>query len=141
MRHQDTIVLLGSFRLPRDYAWRVGLVDAIGWHRREIGVKEPYVPPRFVGFFFNHELPVGDCRDARVNLERRPPIEHLPAQVLAATNQQYRITSEPGRIEPPFLLIHDRWDGACWLRDFASGVRFVTLTTPYWKDPPPGGNF
>jgi hypothetical protein len=59
----------------------------------------------------------------------------LPPRFLEdLTLGQYAIGSSAQKMEPDFLLVHDRRDGACWLWRFAYGLRFVMATEPVSGD-------
>ena len=46
------------------------------------------------------------------------------------TGGEYRINSSREGSEPDFLLVHDRFDCACWLWRFSFGRRFIEASEP-----------
>ena len=131
MSEPDVIVNLHGFKLPRDYAWRVGFVAAVKRGLRNRGYDDRgYRPPRFVWYYFNRAQPVAVCADGRINLPLEAPLKFLPEQVDAVTHGQFRIVPAKGETDPLYLLIHDGWDGACWLRRFGPGLRALCGSEP-----------
>lgn len=127
------LIPLEDFKLPKNYAWRIGMVEAMRFYQKNQGLRPIYNPPRFLAYFQQQGTPICESKEARVGLEMKHPIVCLPAQVIAAVGEKYRIATSKYEIEPPYVLIHDSWDGSCWLSDFASGIRFVTLKSALWK--------
>lgn len=139
----NILIPLPGFTLPRDYAWRVGLVDKMTSYLRSLAeqeqagsdpslpaVQRTFVVPRFTAYYFKDKQPVALMTFALVNLDRCHPIVHLVEQVDAASRGQYRIVNATGEVDPLYLLIHDRHTGACWLQRFEHGKRFVTAVEP-----------
>ena len=141
----NVLINLPGFTLPRDYAWRVGLVEKMNNYLRQLADQErsqlgpddatevrprTFVVPRFTGYYFVDKQPVAIMSYALVNLDRLHPIAHLIEQVDAATSGDYRIVNAKGEADPLYLLIHDRHTGACWLQRFEHGKRFVTAVEP-----------
>ena len=141
----NILINLPGFTLPRDYAWRVGIVDKVNRHLRELAERErrnlgiesetevrtrSFLVPRFAGYYFIERQPVALTSYAQVNLDREHPIAHLAEQVDAATEGQYRIVNAKGEAAPLYILVHDRHTEACWLQRFEHGKRFVTAVEP-----------
>ncbi len=89
-----------------------------------------FLPPRFFGYYFQAQVPIGVGGSWTVALEATQPASLLPGLLERVTHSQFSITSTGPGAEPDCLLVHDRQDGACWLWSFAEGVRFVGSSEP-----------
>ena len=126
MTEPNIIIHLTGFKLPRDYAWRVGFVDTMKRNIRHCGYDDRgYRAPRFVGYYFRLRQLVGVCADGDVHLSLDTPARYLNDQVNAATGSKYPIAPVSGEIEPGYILVHDAWSRDCWLLSFSFGMRFL----------------
>jgi hypothetical protein len=75
------------------------------------------------------------CRDAFLSLDLRPPIEFLPSKVHSHTGGRCTISSKRGEVEPPYILVHDRYDRSCWLFPYDRGRLFVESKDPLLEPP------
>lgn len=127
---ENVLIPLPNFILPDDFPWRVGFVTLVDEQLRRLRATGHFLPPRFFGYFFQGELPVGVGGSWTVSLDAREPLNSLPAMVERLTNGHFSIVSERRETVPEYLLVHDRRDGACWLWSFADGLRFIEATEP-----------
>jgi len=127
---ENILIPLPKFRLPDDFPWRVGFVTLVDEQLRRLRATGHFLPPRFFGYFFQGEFPVGVGGSWTVSLDAREPMTALPGMIERATNGHFSIVSERRESVPDYLLVHDRQDGACWLWSFAEGLRFIEATEP-----------
>lgn len=126
----NVIIPLKGFTLPRDFAWRVRFVAAVDNQLRRLRSTGHFEPPRFFGYFFQGDTPVGVTGNWIVSLDALPLLLALPPSIDRITHGQFSICSPSSESVPDFLLIHDSRDGACWLWRFSYGLRFVESTEP-----------
>lgn len=126
----NVIIPLTGFTLPRDFAWRVRFVAAVDEQLRRLRSTGHFEPPRFFGYFFQGENPVGVTGNWVVSLDSSPLLNTLPPMVERITQGQFSISSDSIDVIPDFILINDSHDGACWLWRFSYGLRFVESTEP-----------
>ena len=126
----NVLIPLPGFTLPGDYPWQIRFVSAVEEQLRRLRAAGQFCPPRFFGYFFQGGLPVAVCGNWTVTLESEPPISDLADNIDYLTQGRFPIASESEDRLPDFLLVHDRFDGACWLWRFAYGLQFVEATQP-----------
>lgn len=126
----NVLIPLPSFMLPGDYPWRVGFVSLVDDQLRRLRATGHFVPPRFFGYYFQGNVPVGVGGSWTVSLDGTRPASLLPGMVDRVTHGQYTISSAGRDSAPDYMLIHDRRDGACWLWSFDDGLRFVESVEP-----------
>jgi len=127
---ENVLIPLAGFRLPADFAWQVGFVALVDEQLRRLRATGRFLPPRFFGYFFRGDLPVGVAGSWTVSLDAVPPMTQLPQVLERFTHGQYPIVSASRGTKPEFLLVHDRRDGACWLWSFADGLTFIESAEP-----------
>jgi hypothetical protein len=129
MANSCYLIVLTKFRLPKDYAWQVGLAYAMA-NSFEASLP-PYRLPRFCGYYFGRNAqPIGLCRDGCAELPLKEPIAYLSVHVWRATNGEFSIVSDAKAKNGRYLLVHDNWSGSCWLQPFDLGFRFLTAKDP-----------
>jgi len=84
----------------------------------------------FFGYYFNGRSPVVLARHWKVTLDAAPLLVRVRQIVERITDNQYSIVTEADDTPPDYLLIHDRYDGSCWLWGFDTGKRFVESYNP-----------
>jgi len=126
----NILIPLPGFILPGDFPWRVNFVSAVEYQLRCLRTSGSFLPPRFFGYYFLQEEPIGVTGQWTVSLDASPPLSALSEALEQMTLGQYAIASPHPTSAPDFLLVHDRLDGACWLWRFAFGLRFVESTEP-----------
>ncbi len=119
------LIELPEIRLPRDLAWRVKFIEAVEDHVRLLGVTGRFEPPRFFGYYFSGRNPVVLARHWKVTLDSAPLLSRLRQILERMTDNRFNIAAESNDTLPDYLLVHDRFDGACWLWGFEQGRRFV----------------
>ena len=119
------LIELPEIRLPRDLAWRVKFIEAVEDHVRLLGVTGHFEPPRFFGYYFSGRNPVVLARHWKVTLDSAPLLSRLRQILERMTDNQFNIAAESEATLPDYLLVHDRFDGTCWLWEFEQGRRFV----------------
>ena len=127
---ENTLIPLPGFFLPMDFPWRVKFVSAVEYRLRCLSASGSFLPPRFFGYYFLEEEPIGVTGQWTVSLDASPPLTALVEAVEQMTFGQFAITSVLPSLAPDFLLVHDRLDGSCWLWRFPFGLRFVEATQP-----------
>ena len=127
---ENVLIPLPGFQLPGDYPWRVGFVALVDDQLKRLRATGHFVPPRFFGYYFQGQMPVGVGGSWTVSLDGTRPVMVLPSLLDKLTHGQYSITSPGPDSTPDYLLIHDRRDGACWLWSFDDGLRFIEATEP-----------
>jgi len=127
----DNIIIdLPEIRLPRDLAWRIKFIEAVEEHVRHLGVAGHFQAPRFFGYYFAGRHPVVLARHWKVTLDSAPLLFRLRQILERMTDHQFSIGAEREDSVPDYLLVHDRFDGACWLWGFEQGRRFVEAHEP-----------
>lgn len=126
----NVLIPLPGFTLPLDFPWRIRFVAAVDEHLRRLRATGHFVPGRFFGFYFRGDIPMSVSGNWTVTLDFEPPVSQLPEVIEYVTKGRYSIASPHRDRMPDFMLIHDRRDGACWLWEFAQGLRFVEATDP-----------
>ncbi|MFA5266075.1 MAG: hypothetical protein WC378_19815 [Opitutaceae bacterium] len=130
----NVIIPLADFVLPRDFAWRVRFIAAVDEQLRRLRSTGHFEPPRFFGYFFQGDHPVGVTGNWVVSLDSLPLLLSLPPMIDRMTKGQYSICSDSADVVPDFLLIHDSLSGSCWLWRFGYGLRFVEAVEPVGVD-------
>jgi hypothetical protein len=121
----NVLIPLPTFTLPGDFPWRVRFISAVDEHLRRLRATGHFRPSRFFGYYFRGESPMGVSGNWTVTLDSEPPLVQMKATLDRITKGQFSIASGTGEVDPDFLLVHDRRDGACWLWRFEYGLRFV----------------
>lgn len=127
---ENVLIPLPGFELPTDFPYRIGFVDLVNDQLRRLRATGHFLPPRFFGYYFQTQVPVGVGGSWTVSLDPSKPTSVLAGQLERITHGEYSIVSERREALPEFLLVHDRRDGACWLWSFADGLRFVEAVEP-----------
>jgi hypothetical protein len=130
----NMLIPLPGLELPLDFPWRVGFVGLVNDQLRRLRATGCFLPPRFFGYYFQGHMPVGVGASWTVSLDARQPASLLPGMVDQITHGQFSITSASRNSVPEFLLVHDRYDRACWLWSFSEGLRFVEAVEPTKED-------
>ncbi len=131
---ENLLIPLPGFSLPTDFPWRVRFIAAVDEQLRRLRATGHFVPPRFFGYFFQGDQPMAVSGSWTVTLDPASAISQLPAALARVTLGQFTIASHGRDIEPDFMLVHDRRDGACWLWRYSYGMRFVESTEPIVAD-------
>lgn len=120
----NVLVPLPGITLPGDLPWRAQFVALVEDHLRRLSGDRVFHPPRFFGYYFRGDEPVAVTGNWTVLLEQHPLLADLPGMLTTLTSGRFSIMARSDE-EPDFMLIHDRYDGACWLWRYAYGLRFV----------------
>lgn len=126
----NVLIPLPGFQLPADFPWRVGFVALVDDQLRRLRTTGHFLPPRFFGYYFQSDVPIGVGGSWTVSLDATRPATLLPQALDRVTQGAFSITSPCAPEPPEFLLVHDRRDGACWLWSFRDGLRFVEAVEP-----------
>lgn len=127
---EHLLIELPWMRLPRDMAWRVKFVEAVEEHARKLGLEARFRPPRFCGYFFSGSSPVVMAGKWTVTLDETPLLTEVRVSVERLTERRFSIASRASDLEPEYMLVNDRHDGACWLWDYGHGRQFVEAHEP-----------
>jgi hypothetical protein len=130
----NVLIPLPGFQLPGDFPWRTGFVSMVDDQLRRLRATGHFLPPRFFGYYFQANVPVGVGGSWTVSLDASRSIAMVPGMLDRLTHGQYSITSTGPESTPDFLLVHDRRDGACWLWSFDDGLHFVESVEPMTGD-------
>ena len=130
MMDNKTLINLPEIRLPRDMAWRIKFIEAVEQHARRLGIAGHFNAPRFFGYYFTGPHTVVVAGHWTVMLDDVPLMQRLLHTIDTVTDHRFSIASEGEGIEPEFMLVHDRHDGACWLWDYSHGRRFLEASEP-----------
>ena len=126
----NLLIDLPELKLPRDLARRVRFVDAVEKHVEAMGVKGRYEPSRFVGYYFAGDLPVVVSGQWSVTLDTLPLLRDLRTLIDRITEGRFSIASRSELATPQFILVHDTYDGSCWLWEYGCGRRFLEAKEP-----------
>ena len=129
---ENLLIPLPGFQLPDDFPWRVGFVALVDEQLRRLRTTGHFLPPRFFGYYFQANVPIGVGGSWTVSLDANRPASLIPGLLERVTHGQFSITSTGPDQTPEYLLVHDRRDGACWLWTFAEGLKFIEATEPVW---------
>jgi hypothetical protein len=127
---ENILIPLPGFELPADYPWQIGFVALVDDQLRRLRATGHFLPPRFFGYYFQGPVPIAIGGSWTVSLDPARPAIQIPDQLEKVTRGQYSISSRGANVNPDYLLIHDRLDGACWLWSFQAGVRFIESVEP-----------
>lgn len=122
---ENVLIPLPGFSLPEDFPWRVRFIALVDEQLRRLRATGHYVPPRFFGYYFQGGVATGVSGSWTVTLDMGAPVLQMLRSVEELTHGQYDITSTSRSVVPDFMLVHDRFDGSCWLWEFLHGMRFV----------------
>jgi hypothetical protein len=136
---ENLLIPLPGFTLPPDFPWRVRFISAVDEQLRRLRATGHYVPARFFGYYFQEQVPMGVSGSWTVALETAAPWRQLSAALDRLTCGQFSIVSDARGVDPDFMLVHDRLDGACWLWRFGFGLKFVEATEPVANEGSDGG--
>jgi hypothetical protein len=126
----NVLIPLPGFALPVDFPWRVRFIAAVDDHLRRLRATGHFSPPRFFGYYFRGDAPIGVSGNWTVTLDAEPALMQLLTMIERITKGQFAIASPARDVDPDFILVHDRRDGACWLWRFDYGLRFVEAIDP-----------
>jgi hypothetical protein len=127
---ENVLIPLPGFELPLDFPWRVGFVSLVDEQLRRLRATGHFLPPRFFGYYFQGQTPIGIGGSWTVSLDPTRPASLLPELLNRLTHGQYSITTRGPIGKPDYLLVHDRRDGACWLWTYEDGLKFVEAVEP-----------
>jgi hypothetical protein len=127
---ENILIPLPGFELPADYPWQIGFVSLVDDQLRRLRATGHFLPPRFFGYYFQGPVPIAIGGSWTVSLDPARSAIQIPDLLEKVTRGQYGITSRGPNVNPDYLLIHDRHDGACWLWSFEAGVRFIESVEP-----------
>lgn len=127
---ENVLIPLPGFNLPLDFPWRVGFVTLVDEQLRRLRATGHFLPPRFFGYYFQGQTPIGVGGSWTVSLDPTRPASLLPELLDRLTQGRYSITCRGSSCKPDFLLVHDRRDGACWLWTYDDGLKFVEAVEP-----------
>ena len=126
--NENVLIALNDFKLPADFSWRVKFMEIVDDHLKRLGVTGHIRPPRFFGYYFEAGQPVVLTGKWTVRLSAAPLLTRMELAIERITAGEYRINSSHEGSEPDFILVHDRFDCACWLWRFDSIVRFSSMS-------------
>lgn len=126
----QTLIHLPEIRLPRDFAGRLKFVEAVENHVRLLGIIGRFEPPRFVGYYFSGRHPVVLARHWKITLGSAPLLWRLHEMLDRMTGHKFNLVTDSDESVPDYLVVHDRYDGVCWLWEFEPGRRFVEAQVP-----------
>ncbi len=132
----NLLIELPELRLPRDLAKRVKFVEAVEEHARRLGITGCYNPTRFIGYYFAGAFPIVVSGHWTVTLDEVPLLRSVREMIERITDHRFSIGSLSEDTHPEFMLVHDRFDGGCWLWEYAHGRRFLEARQPVMS-----GNF
>lgn len=126
MKQIYTIIPI-RLQLPKDYAKRVGLADAVETYFSEHFPEHRFKLPRFISYYFSLGQPVALAGPVSVRLSLNHPITVLAAQVNEdpLVKGSFSISSMGNDLTPMYMLIHDTWDGSCHLMSFDRAKAFI----------------
>jgi hypothetical protein len=127
---ENILIPLPGFELPDDYPWQIGFVAMVDDQLRRLRATGHFLPPRFFGYYFQGPMPIAIGGSWTVSLDPTRPATLIPEMLDRITHGQYRICSRGPGMNPDYLLVHDRRDGACWLWSFQAGLHFVESVEP-----------
>lgn len=130
------LIELTGLRLPRDFAWRRQFVAAVEKKRQRLGLPGGFTAPRFLGYYFCGRHPVVLAGHWQVTLASAIPLGPLRRVLQQITDHPFNLVAESEETVPEYLLVHDEYDGGCWLWGFEPGRRFVGALSPAGS---PGG--
>jgi hypothetical protein len=70
---ENVLIPLPGFQLPVDLPWRVGFVALVEDQLRRLRATGRFLPPRFFGYYFRANVPVGIGGSWTVSLDATEP--------------------------------------------------------------------
>ena len=131
---ENVLIPLPGYVLPADLPWRTGFVQLVNEQVRKLLVVGHFCPPRFLGYYFQGEIPFGVASSWTVSLDAREPISLLSGQINRLTHGRFSIASRTREEFPEYVLVHDRQFGTCCLWSFFDGLRFLESVEPVMND-------
>src|SRR5437016_9911957 len=89
----NVLIPLPGLELPGDFPWRIGLVALVDEQLRRLRTTGHFLPPRFFGYYFRNQVPVGVGGSWTVSLDIARPMTLLPELLERVTQGQYSITA------------------------------------------------
>ena len=127
---ENTLIAMEGFVLPIDLPWRSGLVMWVNEQLRCMRVAGEFIPPRFIGYYFQDGAPVGVAGAWTVLLDQNEPMLRMHRMLKQMTLDVYSIECT-GDNTPDYILVHDRKSpGACWLWCYSWGIKFIVANNP-----------
>ncbi|MFH1497087.1 MAG: hypothetical protein ABII82_04605 [Verrucomicrobiota bacterium] len=123
----NVLVSLSGLTLPSDLPWRVNFVQMVDGYLEKLHAEHSFRPPRFFGYYFKGGDAIAMTGCWTVMLDACEELDALRESVEEMSLGQFSIAG-PEDNEPDFMLIHDRYDGSCWLWRFGYGQNFVSAT-------------
>lgn len=136
---ENLLVPLSEFTLPLDFPWRVGFVASVDDQLKRLRATGHYEPARFFGYYFQGSSVIGISGSWTVSLDSKTIWKKVTAGLEKLTCGQFSIQSDSPGVDPDFMLVHDRHNGACWLWRFDFGLRFVGAIEPVVGEQADGG--
>jgi hypothetical protein len=127
---ENVLIPMPGFSLPVDFPWRVRFIAAVDEHLHRLRATGHFSPPRFFGYYFRGDTPIGVTGNWTVTLDPEPALMQLLSTVERMTKGLFSIESASRGADPDFILVHDLRDGACWLWRYDYGLRFVEAVDP-----------
>jgi hypothetical protein len=127
---ETRMAILNGFRLSEDFQDEVGFMALVNDQIRKLRVTGRFLPPRFFGYYFVGEAPIGVAGSWTVVLDPVEPIISLPPLLREVTDGRYCMVSPGKDVDPFHILVHDRYDGACSIWPFSDGQRFIEASEP-----------
>jgi len=121
---ENILVPLPGFTLPRDLPWRTRFVDIVEAHSEGETGRAPYEPPRFFGYYLCGDDFVAVAGPWAIGVVETTALERLPDMIDVLTGSRFPMTCDP-EDDPEFMLVYDRYDGACWLWRYPFAQRFL----------------
>src|SRR5580765_1792591 len=90
---ENVLITLPGFQLPDDFPWRVGFVTLVDDQLRRLRTTGHFLPPRFFGYYFQGNVPIGVGGSWTVSLDRARPATLIPRLLDRLTRGKYSISS------------------------------------------------
>lgn len=121
---ENILVPLPGFALPRDLPWQTRFVDIVEAQIEADHGEAFYAPPRFFGYYVCGSVYVAVAGPWAVAVAETAALQRLPDMLQALTGARFPMRCESEEV-PEFMLVHDRYNGACWLWRYPFAQRFL----------------
>ncbi len=129
------IIPFECFPLRFDFPYRCGFVGYVNEQLKLLRCSGTFIPPRFFGYYFRNNEPVGVTVGWTVVLDQNLSMKTLLHYLQARYGNENSIECM-GDDDPECILIHDRYlSGFCWLMPFREGEEFVARHEPTYPAP------
>jgi hypothetical protein len=128
---EHRLAIINNLKLDPDFPESVGFIALLQEHLLKMRITGGrFMPPRFFGYYFRGEVPIGVAGPWTILLTPGELITTVLGIVKDGV-EGYQIQSANSETDPPHVLVHDMHSGICSLWNFEEGIFFVEASEPF----------